>query len=57
MDQPFSMWLYPVPAFVALVGWLFVLATQPSAVLLYGGAILTVGVGSYWAWRRARKGF
>src|SRR6185503_18949750 len=27
MPRPYRMWLYPVPALVALVGWVFVFAT------------------------------
>ena len=49
------MWFYPVPAFIALAGWLFVLGTQPGTVLLYGGVILVVGVGSHFVWRRVAE--
>src|SRR5262245_58246397 len=28
MPRPFRMWLYPVPVFVALAGWLFLLVTS-----------------------------
>ena len=27
MPRPYRMWLYPVPALVALVGWVFIFAT------------------------------
>ena len=26
-ERPFKMWLYPLPALVALVGWLFLFGT------------------------------
>ena len=33
MPRPYRMWLYPVPALVALVGWIFVFATTAVAVI------------------------
>ena len=27
MPRPYRMWLYPLPALVALLGWIFVFAT------------------------------
>jgi len=56
LERPFRMWVYPVPAFIALAGWLFVLGTQPGTVLLYGGVIVLIGVGSYFVWRRVAEG-
>jgi hypothetical protein len=42
---PFRMWLYPLPSLVALVGWVFLLATSPLKVLallvgVYGSGLL-----------------
>ncbi len=38
MPRPFRMWLYPVPAFVALAGWIFLLLTS-------GWYLIALGVG------------
>jgi amino acid transporter len=53
--MPFRMWLFPLPAIVALVGWLFVLGTSPHHTLIYGLASLLVGVGVF-ALREGQKG-
>jgi amino acid transporter len=49
---PFRMWLYPLPALVALVGWLFMWATSGRVVLLSGAAVLVTGLIAFWAWQR-----
>jgi hypothetical protein len=47
------MWLYPLPALVALAGWLFLFSTSGLAVVLFGLATLALGVVAFvaWAWR------
>jgi basic amino acid/polyamine antiporter, APA family len=50
--RPFRMWLYPVPALVALAGWIFVFATSGGEVIGFGLATLGVGVVAYLLWRR-----
>lgn len=52
MERPFRMWLYPVPALVALVGWIFLFATSGPTVILFGLATLAAGglVFLGWAW-------
>ena len=49
---PFRMWLYPLPALVALVGWLFMWATSGRMVLLSGAVVLVSGVAVYFLWQR-----
>ncbi|MBZ5558686.1 MAG: amino acid permease [Acidobacteriia bacterium] len=40
--QPFTMWLYPLPALVALVMWVYVYATGPTAGITFSiGFFLT----------------
>jgi APA family basic amino acid/polyamine antiporter len=53
MPRPFKMWLYPVPAAVALFGWIFVFLTSPFAIVAIGAGTLAAGAGSFlvWAWR------
>jgi amino acid transporter len=52
MPRPYRMWLYPVPALIALLGWVFVfVATQPR-VILFGVAVLALGGVAFllWSW-------
>ena len=50
MPRPFRMWLYPLPALVALVGWVFVLGTSEPLVILFGLVTLALGIGVFFAW-------
>jgi amino acid transporter len=50
MPRPFRMWLYPVPALVALLGWIFVFATTDVRVIAFGTAVLATGVVVFLAW-------
>ena len=50
--RPFRMWLYPVPALVALLGWLFVFATTQLSVILFGLAVLGLGCIAFLVWSR-----
>jgi len=40
IPRPFSMWLYPVPAIVALVGWTYVASTPDQRQYVGSAAIL-----------------
>ena len=53
---PFRMWLYPVPALVALVGWIYV-AAAPEQRQNMGTAVilLMLGIGAFVLWARATK--
>jgi amino acid transporter len=44
---PFRMWCYPLPSAVALIGWLFVLSTRGTWMLLAGGAVVVSGCAGY----------
>ncbi len=52
---PFRMWLYPLPALVALGGWIYV-ASSPAQFHYLGATLLLAlaGVAAYglWAWQR-----
>ena len=52
MPRPYRMWLYPVPAIVALVGWIFVFATSGIAVVLFGVGALVLGAVCFFVWAR-----
>src|SRR5882757_1727834 len=52
MPRPYRMWLYPLPALVALLGWIFVFATTPPLVIAFGLGALLLGVLCFgvWSW-------
>lgn len=41
---PFRMALYPIPSLIALLGWIFILATSPTSSQLAGLLVLISGV-------------
>lgn len=47
---PFRMQLFPLPAIVALAGWLYIFAAAGSAAILFGGVSLLAGVVVYAVW-------
>ena len=49
----YRMPLYPLPAIVALAGWLFVFCTSEQVVLAYGLLSLLAGVAAFWFWNKA----
>jgi amino acid transporter len=59
MARPFRMWLYPLPALVALLGWIFLFATTQIQVILFGVGVLAVGCLAFlvWSWRTNRWPF
>jgi amino acid transporter len=59
MPRPFRMWLYPVPAFVALGGWTFLLLTQGWRLIALGFGTLALGIVCFmvWSWRVGRWPF
>jgi len=52
MERPFRMWLYPLPAFIALAGWIFLFGTSDGATMLYASGALAAGVGLFLIWSR-----
>lgn len=60
IQRPFRMWLYPVPALVALAGWIYV-AVSPAQRRYLGATLILalVGLAAYclWAWQRRQWPF
>jgi amino acid transporter len=56
MPRPYKMWLYPVPALVALFGWIFLVATTQPRVILFGVAVLALGCLAFVLWSRRMAG-
>ena len=52
MPRPYRMWLYPLPALVALLGWIFVFATTQFRVILFGVGVLALGGVAFLIWSR-----
>ncbi len=44
---PFKMWLYPLPSLIALAGWIYILGTNQAKIVLWGIALMIVGVAAY----------
>jgi APA family basic amino acid/polyamine antiporter len=59
IPRPYRMWLYPLPALVALLGWIFVFATTQLRVILFGVGVLAIGCVAFlvWSWRTSRWPF
>lgn len=61
LPRPFRMWLYPLPALLAVAGFVYILISRPhfAAELRYGFAILIAGLVIYAvrAWRRSEWPF
>jgi len=51
LERPFRMWLYPVPALIALVGWIFLFLTTDKPTILYSLAALVLGIVLFLVWR------
>lgn len=51
--RPFKMWWYPLPALIALAGWVFLFVTSGFATLLGSLGVLALGVVVYLAWASA----
>ena len=59
MPRPYRMWLYPLPALVALLGWIFLFATTQLRVILFGVGVLALGCLAFglWSWNTRRWPF
>ena len=55
MERPFKMWLYPLPALGALLGWIFVFLTSGRPAMLYSLIALAVGVTAFFTWSKSRR--
>jgi APA family basic amino acid/polyamine antiporter len=51
LPRPFRMWLYPLPALVAIAGFLFILFNRVNALkeVRYAVVILVAGLGIFMA--------
>ena len=52
MPRPYRIWLYPLPTFIALAGWLFIFVTTDVRVIGFGVGILLLGLVCFLGWSR-----
>ncbi len=59
MKRPFRIWLYPIPNFVALIGWIFIFGTTDPLIILFGLGSLGLGFVAFlgWSWRSQKWPF
>jgi len=57
LARPFRVWLYPVPAALALVGWGYVYCTADWLYIVLGLGTLTAGVAAFFLWSWASGGW
>ena len=59
MPRPFKMWLYPLPALIALIGFLYVMLMRKgfATQVKYAGALIAVGLIIYLVRSYNRKEF
>ena len=50
LERPYRMWLYPLPAFIALLGWTFIFVTTDPRIILFGLLALALGVVAFLGW-------
>jgi len=55
LKRPFRMWLFPLPALVALSGWVFLFWTSGPLPKLYALGVVVLGVLSFLVWSRWTK--
>jgi amino acid transporter len=55
IPQPFTMWLYPWPAILSGVLWLFIFLTGPWEGILFSMAFFAAGIGAYFLWTRRER--
>jgi amino acid transporter len=53
VPQPFVMWMYPIPALVALGLWVYVFVSAPISGILFAAGFVAVGAASYFVVDRA----
>ncbi len=55
LNRPYKVWLYPLPCFVTLAGWIFLLATTDQKIIGYGALTMIAGVVAYFIWARRQR--
>ena len=53
--RPYRMWLYPVPAVVAFLGWTYIFVASGWTYIAGGLVTLLVGIGVFLLWARVKR--
>lgn len=53
LERPFRMWLFPLPALVALAGWIFLFSTSGLKTILYATGVVVIGLVAFLVWSKA----
>jgi amino acid transporter len=56
-ERPFRIWLYPLPCFLALAGWLYMYVTAKGEYIILGLATLVAGSVAFLIWARQTRGW
>lgn len=52
LERPYRIWLYPLPSFIAMAGWLFIYLTLDLKLIVYSLSALAMGVVCFLLWSR-----
>jgi amino acid transporter len=55
MPRPFRIWLYPLPALAALLGWYFLFLTTPTNQQWIATGALALGLAAFLVWSKITK--
>ncbi|HEX3789519.1 MAG TPA: APC family permease [Pseudonocardiaceae bacterium] len=55
LPRPYRQWLYPVPAIVALIGWVYIYKSDGTEEILLSLAWLVVGIVAFGVWARLER--
>jgi amino acid transporter len=55
--RPYRMWLYPLPCFLALAGWLYLYFSAPPLYMALGAGTLILGIVVFLLWSRRTGGW
>jgi amino acid transporter len=54
-ERPFKMWLYPLPALLALAGWIFLFVTSGREMMFYSLLATATGGVAFLIWSRLSR--
>lgn len=55
LERPFRMWLYPLPALIALLGWIYLFSTTGLKQLAYAAGVLIAGLVGFFIWAKTTE--
>lgn len=56
IPQPFTMWLYPIPAIVSLALWIYIFCTGPTEGIIFAFGFFATAIAAYYLFvRRAEE--